>query len=53
MCASNKSYRIFNKRTQWIEESVHVIFDKSGGITNVEVKDDSEIDEILQIQRNK
>ena len=28
--SSSKAYRIFNKRTQCIEESIHVVFDEDG-----------------------
>lgn len=28
---TSKSYRIYNKRKQCVEESIHVVFDKAGG----------------------
>ena len=28
--SSSKAYRIFNKRTQFIEESIHVVYDEDG-----------------------
>ena len=30
--SSSKAYRIFNKRTQCIEESIHVVFDEDGNL---------------------
>lgn len=32
--SSSKTYRIYNKRTMGVEESVHVIFDEIGDLTN-------------------
>ena len=26
--STNKAYRMYNKRTLWIEESIHVVFDE-------------------------
>lgn len=47
-----KSYRVFNKRTLCVEESVHVIFDESRNLENLVDKDDSDLEELLQLQRD-
>lgn len=44
---NNKSYRIFNKRTLCIEESVHVIFDESGSLENPSNTNDMDLEEII------
>lgn len=35
-----------------VEESVHVIFDELGSMEDVSNKDDAELDELLQVQRD-
>ena len=36
--SSSKAYRIFNKRTQCIEESIHVVFDEDGSLKKKWIK---------------
>lgn len=44
----NKSYRIFNKRTQYIKDSVHVVFDGVGcSSANISL-DDANLEELLK-----
>ena len=49
---TSKAYRVFNKRTMCVEESIHVIFDECGKINNLADREDDEIEELLQIQRD-
>lgn len=44
---NSKSYRLFNKRTLCVEESVHVIFDESENMENLSDKDDFDMEELL------
>lgn len=44
---SNKPYRVFNKRTFCVKESVHVIYDESGNMKNHGDKDDSDLEKLL------
>ena len=50
--STRKAYRMYNKRTLCNEQSFHVIFDEFERIENLKGKDDSEIEELLQIQRD-
>lgn len=50
--SSSKAYRVHNKRTLCIKESVHVILDETGDIKDLKNKDDDEPEELLQIQRD-
>ena len=36
--SSSKAYRIFNKRTQCIEESIYVVFDEDGNLKRCCIK---------------
>ena len=40
--SSSKAYRVFNKRTLVVEESMHVIFDESNPLTSVQVDIDDD-----------
>ena len=46
--SSSKAYRIFNKRTQCIEESIHVVFDENGSLKN-----DGSNDELKMLKSKK
>jgi len=50
--STSKAYIVYNKRTLCIEESVHVIFNESGEMNNIEDKDDLEHEKLMQIQRD-
>lgn len=47
-----KERGIYNKRTLCIKKSVHLIFDEYGDIENLHDKEDFEIKELLQVQRD-
>lgn len=51
--STSKAYRIFNTRTQCIEESVHVIFDETEELEKLKDLDEAEFEEILQFHRTK
>ena len=36
--SSSKTYRVFNKRTQCIEESIYVVFDEDGNLKRCCIK---------------
>ena len=46
---NSKAYRVFNKRTLIVEESVHVVFDESNALQK-EVHDDDDDVEVLEKQ---
>lgn len=46
--SSIKAYRVFNKRTLCIEESVDVIFEESGYLKNLELKDEDDLCELFK-----
>ena len=41
--SSSKAYRIFNKRTQCVEESIHVLFDEDGSLKNNGSNDEDDV----------
>ncbi|XP_070004927.1 uncharacterized protein [Nicotiana sylvestris] len=45
--SQSKAYKIYNKRTQYVEESVHVIFDKSYPSCEKSSKDDQDGEPLL------
>ena len=45
--SSSKAYRVFNKRTQCIEESIHVGFDKDGNLKGAASNDEDELIELF------
>ena len=38
--SSSKAYRVFNEIAQWIEESVHVVFDRDGNLKRISSNDE-------------
>lgn len=48
---SSKVY-VFNKRTLCFEESVYVIFDESGNLNNIDMKDDDDLLQLFKLQNN-
>ena len=36
----SKAYKVFNKRTLCVEESVHVLFDESNSLVEIDAQDD-------------
>lgn len=51
--SSSKAYRVFNKRKFFIEESDHVVFDKSSNMKNTDMKEDDEMLDIFKSQNHK
>lgn len=47
-----KAYRFYNKRTLYIEESVHVIFDESKNMEKPKNINDIDMKELIPIQRD-
>ena len=41
--SSSKAYKIFNKRTQCIEESIHVVFDEDESFKNTGLNDEDDV----------
>ena len=50
---SNKAYRVYNKRTLVVEESMHVTFDESNPSSTEKVVVDNDVDEDLQKESSK
>ncbi|MCE0480816.1 hypothetical protein HAX54_037947, partial [Datura stramonium] len=48
----SKAYGIYNKRTECVKESIHVIFDKSGELCNMEKLDKVGVEELWKIERD-
>lgn len=48
--SNRKVYRIFNKRTQCVEESVHMIFDESGELNEVQVQNNAELEKNFKLK---
>ena len=49
--SSSKAYRIFNKRTQCIEESLHVVFDEDGSLKNGGSNDDDDLMKMINSKK--
>ena len=49
--SSSKAYRVFNKRTQCIEESIHVVFDEDGNLKVAASNDEDELIELFNSQK--
>ena len=49
--SSSKAYRIFNKRTQCIEESIHVVFDEDGILKNDGSNDDDDVMKMIKSKK--
>ena len=45
------AYRVFNKRTLYIEESVHVVIDESGDLKNIDMKDNDDLFVIFKLKK--
>lgn len=50
--STNIAYGIYNKRTFYVEESIHIIFDESGDMEKLTNIDDVDIEELIPIQRD-
>jgi len=46
----SKAYKVLNKRTKYVEESVHVVFDENCSLFETNMQGDSEIEEHSQEQ---
>jgi len=51
--STSKAYRVFNKRTLCVEESMHLIFDESDDKSNDEHKEDPELEELITGKQDK
>ena len=49
--SSSKAYRIFNKRTQCIEESIHVVFDEDGYLKSESSNGEDEVIKLFNSQK--
>ena len=49
--SSSKAHRVFNERTQCIEEIIHVAFDEDGNLKKLESIDEDELNELFQFQK--
>ena len=49
--SSSKAYRVFNKRTQCTEESIHVVFDENGSLKSDESNDEDELIKLFNSQK--
>lgn len=47
---SSKAYKVSNKKTLCIEKSFHVVFDESGDLKNIDMKDDNDLLELFKLQ---
>ena len=50
--SSSKANRIFNKRTQCTEESIHVVFDENGSLKSDASNDEDELIKLINSQKN-
>ena len=46
-------YKVFNKRTQCIEESIHVVFEEDGNLKRLESNDEDELNELFQVKKSE
>lgn len=51
--SSSKAYMVFNKRTQCIEKSVHMIFHESCEFEKLKVNDEAEFEELQLLHKGK
>ena len=51
--SSSKAYKVFNKKTQCIEKSIHVVFDEDGNLKGAASKDEDELIEMFNSQKLK
>ena len=49
--SSSKAYRIFNKQSQCIEESTHVVFDEDGSLRNNGSNDEDDVIKLFNSQK--
>ncbi|XP_069151836.1 uncharacterized protein [Solanum lycopersicum] len=49
--SSSKAYKVFNKKTQCIEKSIHVVFDEDGNLKGAASKDEDELIEMFNSQK--
>ena len=47
-----KAFRVFNKRTLVVKESIHVIFDESNPLSRKDSLDDDDNDDVGILQEN-
>ena len=47
--SSSKAYKIFNKRTQCIEENIHVLFDEDGSLKNNGSNDEDDVIKLFNL----
>lgn len=50
--SNSKAYSLFNKRTQCIEEDVHMVFNEVGSLCEGHVYDDVDLEDLLQAPGN-
>ena len=50
--SSSKAYRVFNKRTQCIEESIHIVFDEVGSLKSDASNDEDVLIKLINSQKN-
>ena len=50
---TSKAYRLYNKRTLVVEESIHVTFDESNSSSTEKVVVDDDVDEKLEEDSSK
>ena len=49
--SSSKAYRIFNKQTQCIEESIHIVFDENKSLRNNGSNDEDDVIKLFKSQK--
>ena len=49
--SSSKAYRIFNKQTQCIEESIHIVFDENKSLRNNGSNDEDDVMKLLNSKK--
>ena len=49
--SSSKAYRVFNKRTQCIEENIHVVVDEDGSLKSDASNDEDELIKLFNSQK--
>ena len=51
--SSSTTYKIFKKRTQCIEESIHVVFDEDGSLKNDGSNDDDDVMKMIKSKKTE
>ena len=49
---SSKAYKIFNKSSLVVEESIHIVFDESSSIKSKELEEDEEVNKNFENYNN-